>query len=235
MAKRVKVAMFDAVGGPSVLQKASDGYFAGPTDSGIYRMARCGRHSSPSYPDWSKIRWGSEIKEEGGEIKVMHDGKWQPLKKVSPRITKEFLMQRNLDLYGKYELPKSWLFNDFGHVTCYFFRDKNGNRRLDKDLGEKIHTEYFHSTPDDEAATVAGKPVTLSQSHGCIHLKPNDIDEMIKKGYFDAGNMVVVHAYDEKVASWEYDAAGTAPFELHFFPGASKVMVTGRRPSRSRR
>jgi hypothetical protein len=174
MVQRVKVAMFEAVGGPSVLQKASDGYYAGPTDTGIYRMARCGKHSSPSYPDWSKIRWGSEIKEEGREIKVMHDGKWQLLKRVSPRITKENLMQRNLDLYGKYELPKSWLFNDFGHITCYFFRDKNGNRRLDKDLGEKIHTEYFHSTPVDEAATEAGKPVTLSESQG-THLRRDTV------------------------------------------------------------
>lgn len=95
MAQRVKVATFDAVGGPSKLQSASDGYVAGPTDAGIYRMSHCGRHSSPSYPDWSKIRWGSEIK-------VMHDGKWQPLQKVSPRITKEVLRKRNFDLYGKY-------------------------------------------------------------------------------------------------------------------------------------
>ncbi len=232
--QRVKVATFDAVGGPSKLQKASDGYFAGPTDAGTYCMSHYGKHSSPSYPDWSKIRWGSEIKEEGGEIKVKHDGKWQPLQKVSPRMTKEDLKQRNLELYGKYELPKSWLFNDFGHVTCYFFKDKNGNRKLDSDFGEKIHKEYFHTTPDDEAATAAGKPVTLAQSHGCIHLKPNDIDEMIKKGYFDAGNLVVVHAYSEKVPLWEDNATGTAPFELHFFPGAKQVIVTGRRPSRSR-
>jgi hypothetical protein len=234
MAQRVKVASFDAVGGPSALQTASDGYFAGPTDAGIYRMARCGKHSSPSYPDWSKVRWGSEIKEADGEIKVFHEGKWRLLKEVSPHMTKEALIRRNLELYGKYELPKSWIFNDFGHITCYFFRDKNGNARLDKDLGEKIHTEYFHTTPDDEAATAAGKPVSLSQSHGCIHLKPNDIDEMNKKGYFDAGNMVVVHGYDEKVPLWEHDPASTAPFELHFFPGARKVIVTGRRPPPAR-
>ena len=235
MAQRVKVAEFEAVGGPSVLQNSSDGYFAGPTDAGFYRMARCGRHSSPSYPDWSTIRWGSEIKEESGEIKVMHDGKWQLLKKLSPRMTKEALIQRNLELYGKRELPKRWLFNDFGHITCYFFRDKNRNRQLDKNLGEKIHTEYFHSTPVDEAATAAGKPVTLTESHGCIHLKPNDIDEMIKRGYFNAGNLLVVHGYKQKVTLWGYDAAGKAPFEVHFFPGARKVIVTGRRPALTRR
>jgi hypothetical protein len=235
MTQRVKVGTFDAVGGPSALQKASDGFVAGPTDAGLYRMVRCGKHSSPSYPDWSKIRWGSGLKEEGGEIKVMHDGRWQALKKVSPRMTKEALMQRNLDLYGKYELPSTWVFNDFGHITCYFFKDKNNNRKLDKDLGETVHKEYFHTTPDDEAATALGKPVTLSQSHGCIHLKPKDIDAMMDKGYFKAGNAVVVHKYDEKVPFWISNPSGVAPFELHFFPGERKVIVVGRRPSKSRR
>jgi len=234
MAKRVKVATFDAVGGPAELHSASDGYYAGPTDAGIYQMSHCGRHSSPSYPDWSKIRWGSEIKEEGGQIWVMHDKKWQLLSTVSPKMTKLALMQRNSLLYGKYELPTTWVFNDFGHITCYFFKDKNGNRKLDKDLGEKIHLEYFHTTPDDEAATAAGKPVTLSESHGCIHLKPNDIDEMINKGYFKSGNMVVVHGYSEKVPPWVDDASGAPPFEIHFFPDAKQVIVTGSRPSLSR-
>lgn len=37
MATRVKIATFDAVGGPAKLQSASDGFYAGPTDAGIYR------------------------------------------------------------------------------------------------------------------------------------------------------------------------------------------------------
>lgn len=232
MAKRVRVATFDAVGGPAKLQSASDGFFAGPTDAGVYRMSHCGRHSSPSYPDWSKIRWGSEIKEERGEIWVMHDKKWQPLKVLSPNLSKDILKQRNLELYGKYELPKNWLFNDFGHMTCYFFKDKNGNKKLDAKLGERIHTEYFHTTPDDEATAAAGMPVTLSQSHGCIHLKPKDIDDMIAKGYFKGGNKVVVHAYSKKIPSWADDTTASAPFELHFFPDARKVVVTGSRTKR---
>lgn len=232
MSNLVKVAAFDAVGGPNALSKAADGYYAGPTDQGTYRMARCGKHSSPSYPEWSKIRWGSAIKEEGGEIKVMHDGKWQALKVVSPRMTKDALVERYFQLYGKRELPTQWLFNDFGHITCYFYKDKNANRKLD--AGEHIHREYFHTTPDDEAAAAAGKPISLSESHGCIHLKPKDIDDMIAKGYFKSGNKVVVHGYSDKVPSWPQDAAGKAPFELHFFPGARSVVVIGRRPALSR-
>jgi hypothetical protein len=224
---RAVVASFDAVGGPSKLSKADDGYWAGPTDAGEYRVSHCGRHSSPSYPDWSKIRWGSEIREVGGAVQVMHDGKWQALKVLSPRLEKKDIMSRHLELYGKYELPKTWVFNDFGHMTCYFYKDRNRNKRLDKDAGESIHREYFHTTPDDEAASAAGKPVTLTPSHGCIHLKPKDIDAMIAAGYLKGGNRVVVHRYKDKLPAWGSDAAAVAPFEVHFFPGASKVLVTG--------
>ncbi|HSW04444.1 L,D-transpeptidase [Aquabacterium sp.] len=231
MSQRVRVAAFDAVGGPSKLAKADDGFYAGPTDAGTYRISHCGQHSSPSYPVWSKIRWGSAIKEEGGTILVMHGGKWQPLSTLSPTLTRADLVHRNTQLYGKAELPATWVFNDFGHITCYFYNDKNGNGRLDKDLGERIHTEYFHTTPNDEAADAAGKPVSLSPSHGCIHLKPKDIDELIAKGYFKAGNKVVVHRYSESVTAWELAAAAAVPFEVHFFPGAEQVIVTGRRPN----
>jgi hypothetical protein len=117
-------------------------------------------------------------------------------------------------------------------MTCYFYKDINGNGRLDKD--ERIHTEYFHTTPEDEAATAAGKPVdvTTTTSHGCIHLKPKDIDEMIAKGYFKSGNTVVVHKYTEKIPGWLDDTSAGVPFEVHFFPGANKVVVTGRRSLR---
>lgn len=231
---RFIVATFDGVGGPAALSKAEDDkYYAGPTDAGTYRLLRCGKHSSPSYPVWSKIRWGSEIKEEGGEIKVMHDGKWQLLKIVVPTMTRKMLVDRNIQLYNKNELPTKWLFNDFGHMTCYFFKDKNNNRKLDK--GEKMSREYFHTTPDDEAATALGKPVTLGESHGCIHLKPNDIDEMIEKKYLAQGNKVVVHKYDETIPKgWTSDSKATAPYEVHFFPGAKKVLVTGGKPKPAR-
>jgi len=231
MPERIAIATFDAVGGPAKLQRAEgDRFWAGPTDAGVYRVARCARHSSPSYADWSKVLWGSEIKDEAGQIFVKHQDRWQTLKAVSPKMTREALMQRNLELYGKYELPTRWLFNDFGHMTCYFYKDRNGNGRLDKD--ERIHTEYFHTTPDDEAATAQGRPVTLSQSHGCIHLKPNDIDTMIEKGYFAPGNAVVVHSYEARVPHWSAEENGAKPFEVHFFPGLKKVVVTGRRPGR---
>lgn len=231
MSKRVIVAKFDAVGGPGELVNADDGFVAGPTDAGTYRMSHCGKHSSPSYKHWSTVRWGSDIRAlKDGTVEVMHDGKWRKLSEVTIGMTKDDLIKRNFELYGRNELPAKWLFNDFGHMTCYFYKDKNANGRLDRDAGEKIHTEYFHTTPDDEATDAGGGDVSLSLSHGCIHLKPKDIDAMIAAGYFASGNSVVVHKYSAKVPAWDTDEAGTKPFEVHFFPGASQVVVTGRRP-----
>jgi hypothetical protein len=225
---RAIVARFDGVGGPAKLHKEDDGFFAGPTDVGEYRVSHCGRHSSPSYPDWSRVRWGSAIKESSGQVMVMHEGKWQTLKQIGTQVTREQLVKRNLELYGKNELPSAWLFNDFGHMTCYFYRDTNHNSRFDKD-SEKLHLEYFHTTPDDEASSAAGDPVKLQESHGCIHVKPKDIDAMINAGYFKAGNLVKVHGYKEMVpAAWPVDATVAAPFEVHFFPGERTIVITGK-------
>ena len=230
MSSRVVAATYDAVGGPSKLVQAADGYWAGPTDPGQYRVAKCGRHSSPSYPVWSKIRWGSDIKETGGKLFVMHNGAFKPLSELSPTLSKDDIKQRHKELYGKYEVPPKWVFNDFGHMTCYFYKDLNNNKKLDGK--EHIHTEYFHTTPDNEAQQSSGQPVTLGESHGCIHLKPVDIDDLIAKSYFKSGNKVVVHKAGEKVPKWDSDPAATAPFEVHFFQGEKKLVVTGQRSKR---
>lgn len=42
---------------------------------------------------------------------------------------------------------------------------------------------YVRTTPPDENATAQGKAVFLTNSHGCIHLKPNDRDELDRLGY----------------------------------------------------
>lgn len=146
----------------------------------------------------------------------MHDGKWFELTTLTglKRIEIEKYYET---LYGTKKLPKSWVFNDFGHNTCYYFTDKNKNRRLDKKKGEKIHGEFFHTTPDDEANTKGGKPVFLTESHGCIHIKPIDIDTMTSKGYMKKGNTVVIHRYDEKMPYYPFDSEVKPPYSVHFF------------------
>lgn len=76
MATKVLAAMYDGFGGPKNARMGDDGFEAGPTDPGEYRVAYCGRHSSRRYRGWSTFRWGSDVREEAGKVFVMHDGKW---------------------------------------------------------------------------------------------------------------------------------------------------------------
>lgn len=170
-------------------------------------------------------------KGRGGEILVKHDGIFQPLKSLSPALNKQALIDRYAELYGKRELPATWVFNDFGHMTCYFFKDLNDNHRLVGD--EQIHGEFFHTTPDNEAETAQGKAVTLSESHGCVHVRPADMDAMIAKGYFKSGNQVVVYPYSQTSIPpvWKSASDGRPPFSVHFFPGASQIVIMGSPPA----
>jgi len=227
MANKVLVATYDAVGGPKMRRREQDGFWAGPTDAGTYVMHRCGKHSSRTYAAWSKIPWGSQLKEEDGQLLVMYKGKWTPLEKITP-VRKKDILDYHEKLYGTRKIPETWIFNDFGHKTCYFFKDKNKNRRLDRSKGERIHPEYFHTTPPNEAEADLGEEVDLQESHGCIHLKPGDIDVMTKRGYMKRGTKVVIHSYTGRIPGYHRDPHARGPYEVHFYPGIKKVAVIGR-------
>ncbi len=80
-------------------------------------------------------------------------------------------------------LISSWNKNDFGNWSWNL---KRGGHRS---------AYYIHTTPDDEAATAAGRAFDLDQSHGCVHVRPLDRDEMIDSGALKAGFEVEVEAY----------------------------------------
>jgi hypothetical protein len=224
MHKKVIVAYYDAMGGPSKPEMGDDGFMKHPTTKGDFVLASCGKHVSTRYPFWSSIPWGTRLKEDKGILKVLIEGKWQPLSKYTT-VTKDELKEEYYNLYKKNALPDRWLFNDFGHMTCYYFRDINHNRVLDS-KSEHITGEFIHTTPIDEANTALNNTVELEGSHGCIHVKPNDIDEMIKKGYLKKGNLVVVHSYRQEMPIGQR-SIGKAPFEFHFYPKSNKVVIYG--------
>jgi len=70
--------------------------------------------------------------------------------------------------------------NEFGHMTIYYWNDLNRNGRIDG--SEKLHNQMIHATLDDEQAKREGREYShaLEYSHGCIHLKPSDIDKLIR-------------------------------------------------------
>jgi hypothetical protein len=129
-------------------------------------------------------------------------------------------------LFGKHEMPKTWVFNDFGHITCFIAKDLNHDGIWEKST-EKIHHQFFHTTPPDEGQTFQNFPVNLVESHGCIHVKPHDIDEMIAKGYMKKGNMAYVHDYATSPLGPTAIEPAQPPYSLHFFPGMKKLFIKG--------
>lgn len=104
-------------------------------------------------------------------------------------------MDLNKAPYGKYSVPETWVFNDFGPIAIRWFRDVNGNGKLDVD--ERLSGQMFYTTPDNEAQAAFKQPVTLTESHCCIHLKPVDRDRLFSAGAFKPGTRFTVHRYDE--------------------------------------
>jgi hypothetical protein len=131
-------------------------------------------------------------------------------------------------------VPQIWRLNDFGHITVYIFSDRNGNKKFDSDL-EKVNGEMFHTTPDNEAEAERRRKdskvkVKLVDSHGCVHMDPDQFDAMINAGYFDNNTEVNVYKYTEDmpdINSLGGIQKGVKPFAIHFFPKDKKIIVTG--------
>ncbi len=226
MPSKVIIDTYEAVGGPAKAVKAPDGYVAGPTDAGEYVVAYCGKHTSAkTYRYWSGVPWGASLRERREQLQVYVGGRWQLLSLFTP-ATKEEIINYHWILYQKRKIPKTWVFNDFGHMTCFVFKDVNKNLKIDK--GEEIHSEFIHTTPPNEAQSLMGWTIKLEESHGCIHVKPMDINEMIRKGYLKAGNKIFIHSYLEKEPV-RTRSNGQPPYELHFYPGSKKIVVEGTR------
>jgi hypothetical protein len=225
------VAEFASVGGPSKPQLGDDGWWAGPTDPGRYVVARCGPHRSSGRYPLSKIPWGAALKDEGGRVLAMVDGAWLDVE-ATTGLSRDELMKYHKDLYRQSKVPSKWVFNDFGHMTCYLFRDANENGKLDVALGERVHGEFMHSSPHTEAMESRGEgdlitAHVMGESHGCIHIRPADIDQLRRARFLGRGTRVIVHGYDELRVPFPRAIAGRPPYELHFFPGLKRLVVVG--------
>jgi hypothetical protein len=122
---------------------------------------------------------------------------WKPITELIPEATPNAVREYYHRLYGESKIPEQWVFNDFGVKAIRYFQDPNHNKKLDKN--ERLSGEMIHTTPDDEAATTLGKEVNLKSSHGCIHWKPHDRDELEKAGAFTKGTDLTIHKYDETI------------------------------------
>ncbi len=178
----------------------------------------------------ARIVWGAPLKVEGlpNLEKVYYwsggrHGQWRLVVDLVPMATTKWirwayatLYQKNPALYDKDHdgIPDRWLFNEFGPLALRYFRDKNHDGRLDG--GEHLSGEMLHTVQLNEAQTdinnAAGSivsPITLTASHGCIHVAPKDRDRFHDAGAFKPGTPFIVHRYDEDVPQrWAARPAG---------------------------
>jgi glycerol-3-phosphate cytidylyltransferase-like family protein len=220
---------FDAVGGPpsSGLDDAGNSY--GPTQAGEYVIVGLWKHVSTGQWGWSKIEWGTPMQEKNGRYEVLIEGVWKYVDEILP-VSSQEIKSRIIALYEKdvSMWNKTWVFNDFGHITCFIARDLDKNGKFDRGK-EKIHHQFFHTVPVDEVLTYRNreKDIELSTSHGCIHLKPKDIDTLVNKGFMKPGNIVYIYDYSLKPLNSNGANFSKPPYSLHFFPGLKKLFVKG--------
>jgi hypothetical protein len=170
------------------------------TTAGTYTIYLYAPYKTKTWPN-SRIVWGTPLRTEADgtvSYQASGNGKWLPLIDAKGRpFRPSTLTTWYFELYGQHQFPTSWVFNDFGPMAVRYFRDKDGDGKLSK--GEHLMGEMIHTTPDNEAETARNEAVSLESSHGCIHVKPRERDELAKAGAFKRGNKLVVHRYEVHV------------------------------------
>lgn len=244
--RRVIAAIFDAHGGPKKARRdPGDAYERSPTPKGEFVVAYCAPQAASARYGMSSIPWGTKVRRDprGYELQIQLNGQWKLLKDARGfgRAAVEDALEQvydrvnfTLEGAGKQKIspdkpfPDEWILNDFGHISCYYFNDVNGNKRQDN--GEKMSQEVFHPTPRDEFLDSSGYAslIKLDESHGCIHVKPKDIDKMIAKGYLKTGNEVVVHGYTDIFDTTnQSNPHARSPYAVHFYPASKRLVVLG--------
>ncbi len=232
--KLTKIRETDAVGGPGKSVKGGDGFMMTPTQSGRFVIQVIEKHVSQGrYSYWSGVPWGTEMRLIKNVTEVKTGNTWKPLTSVNPAWgnfknsqdgLSDYIRNRFHQLGYSGTFPDKWVFNDFGHIAVKYFKDLNNNGRMDG--REAIMGDFIHTTPGDEYLTSINQTPVLHGSHGCIHVKPKDIDTLIYLGYVKRGNIIEVHDYTEQYIPSVLMRQHARPgYEVHFFPGIEKIVI----------
>jgi hypothetical protein len=172
------------------------------TPAGQYVLDRPEHHTTQNWPR-SVVPFGAKLRERDLVVEYELGGHWKLASGPSGAVTRALLtwyhksgrhltpavagrLAREMFYDSDGKLMATWQQNDFGKWSWNLKR--NG-----------VRTVYFiHTTPDDEEATAQSLPFELSQSHGCLHIRPRDRDEMVRKRYLIQGTMVEVKKYNER-------------------------------------
>ena len=172
-----------------------------PSPKGAYDVVEVSPHTSNAW-QWSYVPYGSPLREVGGQVQFQDtSGTWQwatgPQSVFAGRNPAPLVRANYLDKEGK--LLTSWTMNDFGHLRGRLKSVATGTLQ-----GHMIHPSSFNEGTDayfadtDRLRDPAVALSVLHHSHGCEHIHPRDMDEIVAKGYLAPGTRFVVHGYDER-------------------------------------
>lgn len=121
------------------------------------------------------------------------------------------------------QFPTTWTVGDFGQIAIKYFADLNGNRKLDGK--EYLLSDFIHTTASDELETIISqridpvRPMTLVESHGCIHMVPTVLQNWVARGVLAVGRTIEVHSYQEETMPPTFERkTGQPGTEIHFYP-----------------
>lgn len=225
--KKILLDVFPGNGGPTdgvAWERGMPGHVAVRTPDGNFTFDRVLEKKSPSWQfswvaDTAELRFTDDKKEVDYKDQ---DGTWRRLtgedaefvvygapqkpfqQKMASRLYKTASKQETdgswqrpvpfsvEDALGEEgQLRKAWDLNDFGPRTIRM-RDGQG----------ELMSVFFHSSPGDESPNAF-----LDYSHGCIHMKPGDLD--LISTYLERGSGIRISSFDEIVASAQFERPGT--------------------------
>jgi hypothetical protein len=147
------------------------------------------------------VPWGAAIRDNGGIIEYQVGSTWKAASGRFGSVTNAILRfsarsHRRLGLLRADELARAMFFSGTTLITRW---NKNDFGKWSWNLKRDGHrTPYFiHTTPGDEAATAAATAFEMEQSHGCVHIRPRDRDEMMAAGALREGVEVRVMPYGD--------------------------------------
>lgn len=172
-----------------------------PSPKGSYEVVEVSPHASNAW-QWSYVPYGAPLREQGGQVQFQDaSGAWRwatgPSSAFAGRNPPPLERASYLDKDGK--LLPFWNKNDFGHLRGRLKSVATGTLQ-----GHMIHPSAFNegtATYFSDTERLRDPAVALSvlhHSHGCEHIHPRDMDEIVARGYLAPGTRFVVHAYDER-------------------------------------